>query len=87
MSEIANKKRRVFGGKKKYDFKSVKGFLKEVVYIPFLFKIIVLNSLRKIYGAQLSSIQKMIVLGVVIAIYVSTCYEYFRLLFGGSSLR
>ncbi|QNL51627.1 glycosyltransferase [Olivibacter sp. SDN3] len=87
LREIGQKKRRVFGGKKKYDFKTAKGIFKEFVYIPYLFYTVVWISLRRIRRSELIFQEKAKVFIVVLYIYVIMIYEYFRLLFGGKALR
>jgi glycosyltransferase involved in cell wall biosynthesis len=87
LREIAHKKRRVFGGKKKYNFKTVKGILKEFAYLPYLFYSIVWGGFKRIRRSHLTSSEKATVFGVVLYTYMAVVYEYFRLLFGGSPLR
>lgn len=87
LEEIARKKRRVFGGKKKFDFKSPKGILKELIYVPYLFKVIVIGSFRRLNRSKLSLFEKIRVQGVILHIYLVTVGEYFRLAFGGEPIR
>lgn len=87
LREIAQKKRRVFGGKKKYQFRSVKGILKELAYLPYLFYVVVWGGFKRLRKSELALGEKIKVFGVVLYIYGATVYEYFRLLFGGEPLR
>lgn len=87
LKEIGQKKRRVFGGKKKYNFRTVKGIFKEFVYLPYLFYSVVWISIRRIRRSKLAFSEKTKVFMVVLYIYVILIYEYFRLLFGGKALR
>src|SRR5690606_1747749 len=48
LSQLATKSRRVFGGKKKFNFRSIKGIVKEFIYLPYVFLVQVLPKIRKV---------------------------------------
>lgn len=87
-SELAQKKRRVFGGQKKFNFKSFKGICKEIIYIPMLFVLaFLLPSIRLFKESQLRLIDKFKVVYVTFYLFGVLVTEYFRLLAGGNRVR
>jgi glycosyltransferase involved in cell wall biosynthesis len=83
------KRRRVFGGKKVFKINSVKDLIKELFYLPYLF----LTTLIMPWGALFfkrkgySFFDKLKIAVVHFCLFSAVTYEYFRLLFGGKTLR
>ncbi|MEJ5994824.1 glycosyltransferase [Pedobacter sp. Du54] len=87
-SELAKKKRRVFGGQKKFDFKNIKGFVKEITYIPTLFVLtFIIPTYRLFRESNLGFWSQVKVVYVIFYLFLILLKEYFKLLFGGERER
>jgi glycosyltransferase involved in cell wall biosynthesis len=87
--EFRNQKLREFGGKKEFKLNNVKGVVKNILFLPFLFYQLVINKTIYLFsqGKQLSAIEKIKVAGVNLYLYLILVPEFFRLLFGGERVR
>jgi len=85
LAGLADKKRRVLGGKKTFNFRSPKGVLKELFYIPFIFfKTFILPAAAVLFKKnEFTFIEKTKIVYVLFFLQIVVNIEYFRLLFGG----
>lgn len=89
LKEIGDKKKRVFGGKKSFSFRSLKGVLKELAYTPFLFLKTFIIPCYIVYVKKdgFTFSEKTRIVSVILFLYIVIQIEYFRLLFGGMPKR
>lgn len=87
--EFRNQKLREFGGKKEFKLNSLKGIVKNLLFLPFLFYKIVIGKTFQLFSQakQLSVVEKAKVAGVNLYLYLILMTEFFRLLFGGKRVR
>jgi len=88
IQELIRKRKRVFGGKKsRFDFKSVKGFFKEVRYPAVVFYMYLYIPIRRLSKVNLRLTEKWKVLLLIFYLYLVAQFEHIRLLFGGNPKR
>ncbi|MCJ8164428.1 glycosyltransferase [Pontibacter sp. E15-1] len=87
--EFRNQKLREFGGKKEFKLNSLKGIVKNALFIPYLFYNLVISKTIVLFSQvkQLSVLEKVKVAGVHLYLYLIIVPEFIRLLFGGERVR
>jgi len=86
--ELVEKRKRVLGGKKTFQFRTIRDVVREMRYPAILFYMYLFMPIKRLFQAvQLRSFEKLKVLLVITYLYVITNVEYIRLLFGGKPRR
>ncbi|WP_162053460.1 glycosyltransferase [Pontibacter pamirensis] len=86
--EFTNQRRREFGGKKEFNL-NFKSIIKNILYIPYLFYVLVINKTWSLLlnEKNVPLVDKAKVTTVNIYLYFILVFEFFKLMFGGARVR